>query len=73
MDDDICGFLYNYKKMKFTYINTYLPLEQQIFAAAHELYHIWFSHIKSGRPLYSEVLDENTCNCKIDGYIYGII
>ncbi len=36
-DDEICGFVY---------INSYLPLEKQVFAAAHELYHIWCSDIK---------------------------
>jgi len=64
-DDDICGFVYNYKKKKFTYINTYLPLEKQVFAAAHELYHVWFSDIKDGQPLYSEVLDGNIFSHKI--------
>lgn len=64
-DDDICGFLYNYKEKKFTYINTYIPLEKQVFTAAHELYHVWFSNIQDGQPLYSEILDENVCSYEI--------
>ena len=32
----------------------------QVFAAAHELYHLWFSDMKNGEELYSQVLNENT-------------
>lgn len=57
-DDDICGFVYKFKDKKFAYINSYIPLEKQIFAAAHELYHIWYSDIEKGELLNSEVLEE---------------
>jgi Zn-dependent peptidase ImmA (M78 family) len=39
-DEELCGFIYKYKGKLFVYINTYLPLEKQIFAAGHELYHL---------------------------------
>lgn len=57
-DDDICGFVYKFRDRIFAYINTYIPLEKQVFAAAHELYHIWYSDIEKGELLNSEVLEE---------------
>ncbi|TYP57459.1 ImmA/IrrE family metallo-endopeptidase [Thermosediminibacter litoriperuensis] len=42
-DDEICGFICNYKGKLFIYVNTNLPLEKQIFTAAHELYHLLFN------------------------------
>jgi len=38
-DDELCGFICEYKGQVFIYINSYLPYEKQIFAAGHELYH----------------------------------
>ena len=43
-DDELCGFICEYKGDIFIYINSYLPYEKQIFAAGHELYHL----IKNG-------------------------
>lgn len=57
-DEDICGFVYKFKDRKFVYINSYIPLEKQVFAAAHELYHIWYSDIDKGELLNSKVLEE---------------
>lgn len=57
-DDEICGFVYSFKNHKFVYINSYIPFEKQIFTAAHELYHIWYSDIKTGELLKSVVLEE---------------
>lgn len=57
-DDDICGFVYKFKEYNFCYINSYIPFEKQIFAAAHELYHILYSDIGNGEIVNSEVLDE---------------
>ncbi|MCD2347235.1 ImmA/IrrE family metallo-endopeptidase [Clostridium guangxiense] len=57
-DDEICGFVYNFKNHKFVYINSYIPYEKQIFTAAHELYHIWYSDIRAGELLKSVVLEE---------------
>lgn len=42
-DDEICGFICNHKGKLFIYVNTNLPLEKQIFTAAHELYHLIFN------------------------------
>jgi Zn-dependent peptidase ImmA (M78 family) len=57
-DNDICGFVYKFKEYKFCYINSYIPLEKQVFAAAHELYHVLYSDIGNGELVNSEVLDE---------------
>lgn len=40
-DDDFCAFTCVRKGFLFTVINSHLPLCKQIFAAGHELYHIW--------------------------------
>ena len=39
-DEKLCGFTSTRQGTFFVYINSFLPLEKQIFAAAHELYHI---------------------------------
>ena len=43
-------------KKPFTAINTSITLQEQVFAAAHELYHIWYE--KSPDYLPSNLLDE---------------
>ena len=40
---DIWGFVGKYENKVFSCINTSIPLEDQVFVAAHELYHIWFN------------------------------
>lgn len=40
-DEDFCALTCVRKEKIFVYINSWLPLSKQIFAAAHELYHIW--------------------------------
>lgn len=40
-DEEICAFYKKVDKKKFVFINTSLLYEKQIFAAAHELAHIW--------------------------------
>lgn len=65
-DDEICGFVYRYKDKKFVYINSYIPLEKQVFAAAHELYHIWYSDIKKGELLKRIILEETAPKEEID-------
>lgn len=57
-DDDICGFVYKLKENKIACINSSIPMEKQVFAAAHELYHILYSDIDNGELINSEVLDE---------------
>ena len=58
-DDDICGFVYKFKGYKFCYINSYIPLEKQVFAAAHELYHILYDAIEKGELICMEAIDED--------------
>lgn len=40
-DDDFCALTCVKKGRIFVYVNSWLPLSKQIFAAGHELYHIW--------------------------------
>jgi len=40
----------------FVAINTSIPIDEQVFAAAHELYHIWFDN--KAEALSSSILDE---------------
>lgn len=54
-DDEICAFMVNVRGNIFVYINTRIPLEKQVFAAAHELYHIW--HWPSDQLLNDCVLE----------------
>lgn len=56
-DDELCAFVCKKQDKLFVYINTHIPKEKQIFAAAHELYHIWFDQ---GRLNQSEMLNSNT-------------
>lgn len=62
-DDEICAFIVRRRGKFFTFINTQIPLEKQIFAAAHELYHLWYSKIEKWELLRSIIVDnqiENT-------------
>lgn len=63
-DNEIGGFVCNYKGEIFMYINTYLPLEKQIFTAAHELYHLkynrsqldkYYSHLIKSSELEEDI------------------
>jgi Zn-dependent peptidase ImmA (M78 family) len=56
-DDELCAFVCKKKNRIFVYINTYIPKEKQIFAAAHELYHIWFDQERLNQ---SELLQNRT-------------
>lgn len=40
-DDDLCGLTYIKKGKVFLFINSNLPMEKQIFACSHELFHIY--------------------------------
>lgn len=42
-DENFAAFTVNNSK-KFIFINSFLPLEKQIFAAAHELYHVLYDY-----------------------------
>lgn len=64
-DDDFCALTCVQKGRLFVYINSWLPLCDQIFAAAHELYHIWCfieekdeSILRKGSFLNAAAMDE---------------
>lgn len=65
-DDDFCALTCVQKGKIFVYVNSWLPLSNQIFAAAHELYHIWCfiekkdeSVLRKGSFLNAASMDEN--------------
>lgn len=55
-DDELCGFICDYKDQLFIYVNTNLPYDKQIFTLAHELYH----YLRNGNKelLNSRSIDE---------------
>ena len=57
-EDDVWGFTERIKDMLFVCINTSIPYEKQIFAAAHELYHIWFDAKDAREVILSSNLEE---------------
>lgn len=64
-DMDLCACTFIRKGRMFVMINSALPLSKQIFAAAHELYHIYcyFEEddselLRSGSILASSIIDE---------------
>lgn len=62
-DDEVCAFIVRRRGRFFTFINTQIPLEKQVFAAAHELYHLWYSKVEKWELLRSMIVDnqiENT-------------
>ena len=61
-DDELCAFVCVKSNRTFVYINTYLPKEKQLFAAAHELYHIWFDQdrLYQSEMLNSKILENDT-------------
>lgn len=61
-DNELCAFVCKKKNRIFVYINTYVPREKQVFAAAHELYHIWYDKDKLNQTelLHDQVLENNT-------------
>lgn len=65
-DDDFCALTCIKKGKIFVYVNSWLPLSKQIFAAAHELYHIWCyieekdkSVLRKGSFLNASDMDED--------------
>lgn len=68
-DEDFCALTYVRKEKIFVYVNSWLPLSNQIFAAAHELYHIWcfieekdISVLRKGSLLNASDMDEDVKN-----------
>ncbi len=65
-DEDLCGFTCIRKGQIFMVINSSLPLNKQVFATAHELYHIYTyianqdkSLLHKGSFLTSEHIEQN--------------
>lgn len=58
-DDELCGFVCRKEGRIFAFINSAIPLEKQIFAAAHELYHIWYDEaaLAKGEMVKSDTLE----------------
>ena len=66
-DDDFCAFTCIREGKLFTVLNSWLPISKQIFATAHELYHVWRyisdqddSLSNNGSLLRSENMDDDT-------------
>ena len=66
-DEEFCACTFIREGRIFVLVNTAMPLSKQIFAAAHELYHIWYffeednlSLLKHGSILKSNVIDQET-------------
>lgn len=43
-DEEVWGFSEKIKGKNFVWINTFIEYDKQVFAAAHELYHLWFDN-----------------------------
>ena len=58
-DDELCGFVCKKDDRIFAFVNSAIPLEKQIFAAAHELYHIWYDEaaLVTGEMVKSDTLE----------------
>ena len=57
-EDDVWGFVERIKGQLFACINTSIQYEKQIFAAAHELYHIWYDEENAQEIVLSSNLEE---------------
>lgn len=55
-DQQVWGFCETIQGKSFVCINTSIPYDKQVFAAAHELYHIWFG--SPGEIMISEDMQE---------------
>lgn len=58
--DEICAFYKKVDDKKFIYINTAIPFEKQVFAAAHELAHVLGVAGDRSEVLQSEVVGDYT-------------
>lgn len=58
-DDEFCALVCMKQNQIFSILNTSLPYDKQIFAAAHELYHIWYDLdlLRKGEVLNSRIVD----------------
>jgi len=57
-EDDVWGFIERIKNQLFACINTSISYEKQVFAAAHELYHIWFDEKNVQEVVLASNLEE---------------
>lgn len=65
-DEDLCACTFLRQGRMFVMINSAIPLSKQIFAAAHELYHIYcyfeeknFSLLQLGSILEADIIDDD--------------
>lgn len=65
-DEELCAFVCQKKGRLFVYINSQIPTDKQNFAAAHELYHIWFDkeYLINPQMLESKILNDETDNIR---------
>ena len=63
-DDELCGFVCPKGGKLFSFVNSYIQFDKQIFAAAHELYHIWYDEdvLKHGDFISLSTLNLNGDN-----------
>jgi len=61
-NEELCAFVCQKKDRLFVYINSQIPIEKQYFAAAHELYHIWYDkeYLTNPEILSSETINDET-------------
>ena len=59
-DQEVWGFSETIKEEAFVCINTSIPYDKQVFAAAHELYHVWSNQI--GEVILSHNLEDVSDN-----------
>jgi len=57
-DEEVWGFSEKIKGKSFVWVNTAIDYDKQVFAAAHELYHLWFE--KNGDLILKEDIEEKS-------------
>lgn len=62
-DEEVWGFCEKIKEKSFVWINTAIPYDKQVFAAAHELYHLWFED--GGEVILKVDLEEITASTSL--------
>ncbi len=63
-DQQVWGFSETIKGKAFVCINTSLPYDKQVFAAAHELYHLWYG--TSGEIMIAEDSEEPDADKEVE-------
>ncbi len=59
-DEEVWAFSEKIKGKSFVWINTAIDYDKQVFAAAHELYHLWSNENEGEVILKDDIEDENT-------------